>query len=114
MVEKQRFPRSAKRHAWAEVAFRARVQEWADTIGVHPAEVHLRAMRRKWASCSSRGRLTFDTGLLTCERGFSDFVIVHELLHLRVPNHGKLFKSLLSAYLPEWAHYANEQHRSAA
>lgn len=114
MVEKQLSPRPAKRRAWAETAFRARVQEWADTIGVHPSAVHLRAMRRKWASCSSRGRLTFDTGLLACERGFSDFVIVHELLHLRVPNHGKLFKSLLSAYLPAWERYATEQPGSAA
>lgn len=33
---------------------------------------------------------------------FQDHVIVHELLHLRVPNHGKLFESLLTAYLPVW------------
>jgi predicted metal-dependent hydrolase len=91
-----------KRHTWTEAAFRVRVQEWARTIGVQPTQVHLRAMRRKWASCSSRGRLTFDTGLLARERGFGDFVIVHELLHLRVPNHGKLFKSLLSVYVPGW------------
>jgi len=103
MVEKKSGRRNRKvRRAWTESAFRARVQEWADTIGVQPTEVHLRAMRRKWASCSSRGRLTFDAGLLHCEPGFGDFVIVHELLHLRVPNHGKLFKSLLSAYVPGW------------
>lgn len=95
------------RRARSEAAFRVRVAEWAVKIGVEPAEVHLRAMRRKWASCSSRGRLTFDTGLLRQPRDFADYVIVHELLHLRVPNHGKLFKSLLSALLPGWERHAN-------
>jgi len=107
MVEKRPIPpeRKMRRRAWTEAAFRARVQEWAARIGVQPAEVHLRPMRRKWASCSTRGRLTFDTGLLTRERGFGDYVIVHELLHVRVPNHGKLFKSLLSALAPGWEKY---------
>jgi hypothetical protein len=111
MIEKEsgRPKRKTRRRAWTEAAFRARVQAWAETIGVHPAEVHLRAMRRKWASCSTRGRLTFDTGLLTRERGFGDFVIVHELLHLRVPNHGRLFKSLLSALVPGWERYLTER-----
>ena len=81
----------ARRPTWSEAAFRARVE---------PAEVHLRAMRRKWASCSSRGRLTFDTDLLRQPQDFANYVIVHELLHLRVPNHGKLFKSLLLALIP--------------
>lgn len=94
--------RPTRRRAGSEAAFRARVADWAARIGVAPAEVHLRAMRRKWASCSSRGRLTFDTGLLRQPPAFADYVIVHELLHLRVPNHGKLFKSLLSALVPGW------------
>jgi predicted metal-dependent hydrolase len=33
---------------------------------------------------------------------FQDFVIVHELLHLKVPNHGRLFKALMTAHVPEW------------
>lgn len=35
-------------------------------------------------------------------RKFRDYVVVHELVHLQVPNHGKLFKSLMRAYLPDW------------
>ncbi|MDZ7295619.1 MAG: M48 family metallopeptidase [candidate division KSB1 bacterium] len=64
-----------------------------------PRQVAIRPMRRKWASCSSRGRLTFDTELLRQPAGFRREVIVHELLHLKVPNHGRLFRSLLRAHL---------------
>ncbi|MBU4343965.1 MAG: M48 family metallopeptidase [Desulfobacteraceae bacterium] len=59
-------------------------------------------MTKKWASCSSRGRVCFSADLLQESETFQEYVIVHELLHLQVPNHGKLFKSLMSAYLPGW------------
>jgi len=79
--------------------FRAEVRAWAARIGVEPLEIHIRPMKRKWASCSSRGRLTFDTDLLrqpACKRAE---VIVHELLHLKVPNHGPVFRALFKAFL---------------
>lgn len=59
-------------------------------------------MTRKWASCSSNGRLTFSRDLLKQHTAFRDAVIVHELLHLRIPNHGKLFRSLMRAHVPGW------------
>ena len=79
--------------------FQHEVAAWAKRIGVRPSEIRLRPLKRKWASCSSRGRLTFDTALLHQPARFRAEVIAHELLHLRVPNHGKLFHSLLKAYL---------------
>lgn len=59
-------------------------------------------MRRKWGSCSSKGIVTLARDLAEQERDFQEFVIVHELLHLRVPNHGRLFKALMTAYVPNW------------
>jgi predicted metal-dependent hydrolase len=79
--------------------FKAEVWRWSERIGVQPKEVHVRSMTRKWASCSSNGRLTFDAGLLRQPVPFRTHVIVHELVHLKVPNHGKLFRSLVRAYL---------------
>lgn len=81
--------------------FRAEVEAWAKRIGVTPREVRIRPMKRKWASCSSRGRLTFSTDLLWQPADFRREVIVHELLHLKIPNHGRLFKALLKAYLQQ-------------
>ncbi len=81
--------------------FKAEVTAWAKRIGVEPREVHLRPMRRKWASCSSNGRLTFNTALLGEPASLRREVIVHELLHLKIPNHGKVFKALLKAHVAE-------------
>ena len=81
--------------------FKSEVLAWARRIGVEPKEIHIRSMSRKWASCSSNGRLTFDTDLLKQPAHFRREVIVHELLHMKLPNHSKLFKSLLRTYLAE-------------
>ena len=79
-------------------SFKNLVREWAETCGVTVQEIHLRKMRNKWASCSSRGRLTFDRAILRQPKNERQKIIVHELLHLKYPNHGKMFKALLAAY----------------
>ena len=78
---------------------KAEARHWATRIGVTLREVHVRPMARKWASCSSRGRLTFSHDLLRQPAPFRTEVIVHELVHLKVPNHGRLFRALVRAYL---------------
>src|SRR5205807_2384032 len=70
--------------------------------GVKPVQIHLRPMRTKWGSVSRKGRLTLDTQLLAIPQDLAEYVIVHELLHFLAPNHGKLFKSFLFAYMPDW------------
>ncbi len=58
-------------------------------------------MKRKWASCSSNGRLTFSARPLHEPAAFRAEAIVHELLHLKVPNHRKPFRALLRACLAQ-------------
>ena len=79
-------------------SFKRSVHSWAITCGVEVKEIHIRRMKTKWASCSSRGRLTFDRTLLRQPKEERNRIIVHELLHLKYPNHGKMFKVLLKAY----------------
>ena len=69
----------------ATEAFKREVQEWAKEIGVSPKEIHVRDLKRKWASCSSKGRLTFSYALLNELAETRSKVIVHELLHLKYP-----------------------------
>lgn len=81
---------------------KAEIARWAAVMKVELAQICIQRMTKKWASCSSKGRVCFSADLLQESRTFQEYVIVHELLHLQVPNHGKLFKSLMSAYLPGW------------
>jgi len=79
--------------------FKSEVMVWARRIGVEPKEIRLRQLKNKWASCSSNGRLTFNSEILRQPARFRAEAIVHELLHLKVPNHGKLFKELVKVFL---------------
>ena len=64
--------------------------------------MQVRRMRRKWASCSSQGTLTLSDDLLRLPRDLVEYVVCHELVHLRVPEHGKGWQALMGAYLPDW------------
>ena len=81
---------------------RRRVDYWAERLRVPAPRVRVRDMTRKWGSCSTAGTITLATDLGDRDAGFQDFVIAHELLHLRVPNHGRLFKALMTAHVPGW------------
>lgn len=81
---------------------RRRAQTWAVKLRVNPRVIRIQEMRRKWGSCSSAGTVTLAAGLLDEPPRFQDYVIVHELLHLRVGRHGRLFKALMSAHVPGW------------
>jgi len=83
----------------ARQEFKARILDWAAKLGVEATAIYIRPMRRKWASCSTAGTLSFNDELVTMPRELGDYVIVHELLHFSVPNHGKLWKSLMRAHL---------------
>lgn len=82
--------------------FKAHVQEWAAKLDVKVRALYIRPMRNKWASCSTVGTLSFNDELLGMARDLGNYVIVHELLHFSVPNHGKLWKSLMRAHLGEY------------
>lgn len=82
--------------------FKARVLEWATKLDVKASALYVRPMRRKWASCSTAGTLSFNNELLNLNRELGDYVIVHELLHFSVPNHGRLWKSLMRAHLGDY------------
>lgn len=82
--------------------FKARVLDWAGRLNVKAHAIYIRPMRRKWASCSTAGTLSFNDELLGLDKKLGDYVIVHELLHFSVPNHGKLWKMLMRTHLGDW------------
>jgi len=92
-------------------SFKAAVRDWSVRLKVTPSQVRMQKMRKKWASCSDNKWVSFSEDLLKEHRDFQEYVIVHELLHLRVQNHGKLFRSLISIYVPNWEDLANSSER---
>ena len=82
--------------------FKERVRGWADRLEARVTSITMRPMKTKWASYSTTGRLTFDAFLPELGEALQDYVIVHELLHSRVPNHGKLWKSLMRVHLGDY------------
>ena len=87
-------------HDAEELKWAAR--HWAVRMSVKMPQIHVRQMRSKWASMSTAGRLTLNADLIALPKDLGDFVIVHELVHLLAPSHGKLFKSFMFAYMPDW------------
>lgn len=82
--------------------------DWAQKMGVEPGRIQIRDMYRKWGSCSSAGNISFNRALLRVSDALAEYVVVHELVHLRVFNHGKDFQAMMSAFMPDW------RERSAA
>ena len=92
---------------------RQRVLAWALKLRVNPRVVRIQKMRRKWGSCSVAGTVTLAADLVRQNSHFQDYVVVHELLHLRYPNHGRMFTALMSAHLPGWRRWSETHARKA-
>jgi hypothetical protein len=90
------------------------VRYWSQRLKTEARIIRVQRMTRKWGSCSTTGIITLADDLASQAVEFQDFVIVHELLHLRVPNHGRLFKALMSAHVPGWRGHdvRRRQHRT--
>ena len=81
-------------------SFKFLVRKWSKRLKVSPRQIRVQRMTRKWGSCSTLGYVSFAEDLLDQPPDFREFVIVHELLHLRIPNHGRLFHQTLKAHFP--------------
>jgi predicted metal-dependent hydrolase len=78
------------------------IDEEAPVIGVEPARVQIRDQRSRWGSCSTRGTLSFNWRLVLAPFDVLDYVVVHELCHLREPNHSSRFWKLVEQRRPDW------------
>jgi hypothetical protein len=78
------------------------IEEEAPELGVTPARIQIRDQRSRWGSCSTRGTLSFNWRLVLAPLDVLDYVVVHELCHLREPNHSRRFWKLVETRRPEW------------
>ena len=86
----------ARRILMPKVAF------WSEKMGLVPTGVKITAARTRYGSCSGKDSLCFSCFLANAPEAAVDLVVVHELCHIRVKNHGPAFYALLEQTLPDW------------
>jgi predicted metal-dependent hydrolase len=91
---------------------RRRAMAWALRLKVNPQRVDIAEMPNKWGSCTSDGVVTFADELAQTDEAFQDYVIVHELLHLRYRTHDKRFHGMMSALIPKWRELERQSRHS--
>lgn len=77
-------------------------ESWAARLGVTPKRIQVRVLSSRWGSCTSLGNVTFSDRILQMPKLLRDYLICHELLHLKVLNHGPQFRRLLEDSLSDW------------
>jgi predicted metal-dependent hydrolase len=72
------------------------------SLGVPLPKIQLREMMRRWGSCTRSGGILLNTTLVKAPLYCIDYVIMHELCHLKAPTHDNGYYRLLSKYMPDW------------
>lgn len=79
-----------------------RVKYYSDLMGVEPAGVKITGAKKRYGSCNAKNSLCFSYYLMLYPREAVDYVVVHELAHIRQHNHSKAFYDIVEAYLPDY------------
>lgn len=90
--------------ARAEIIFLQRLEQCSNGSFSNPGKpsVHIRKMKTRWGSCSKGGTITLNTELIKAPIHCIDYVITHELCHLKIHDHSPSFYRLLSRRMPDW------------
>ncbi len=90
----------------AESLIKKRADELCPRLGVTYGRLSVRGAKTRWGSCSRKGNLNFNWKLMMVPEPVIDYVIIHELAHLKEMNHSKRFWKLVAEHCPQW-----RQHR---
>lgn len=92
----------------AESLLAARVAHYADHMQLAPRSVRLSAAKTQWGSCSMRGIIRLNQGLVRLPLALIDYVVVHELAHLREMNHSAAFWQVVATARPDYLRLRRE------
>ncbi|OYR67538.1 metal-dependent hydrolase [Halorubrum ezzemoulense] len=92
--------------------FTERADFYAEEMGVEYGKITIRNQRTRWGSCSTTGTISLNWRLVMAPPEVVDYVVVHELAHLREANHDDRFWSIVAEYDPEYESHAQwlEEH----
>jgi len=88
--------------AQARAILPEKVAYWSKKMGMTPTGIKITSARKRYGSCSEKNSLCFSCFLMQCPEAAIDLVVVHELCHIKVRNHGPDFYALLAQYLPDY------------
>lgn len=86
----------------AKTAFAERLHFYESQIGVHANGLRIKDQKTRWGSCSSKGNINLNWRLILAPQEVMDYVIIHELCHLKEMNHSKAFWDLVEAHCPDY------------
>ena len=86
----------------AEQKLQEKIERYAKLIGVQPASVRIKTFKSRWGSCSSKGDLLFNWKIIIAPNRIVDYVVVHELCHLKQHNHSPLFWTCVERAMPDY------------
>ncbi|NLP48480.1 MAG: M48 family metallopeptidase [Clostridiales bacterium] len=88
-----------------------RVEKFSALMGLKPSAIKINNAKTRWASCSSKGNLNFSWRLIMASESCIDYVVVHELAHMRQANHSPLFWAEVSKYYPNYNEARKELYK---
>lgn len=88
--------------AQAAELIQEKVGKWGAELGLNHTKVTIRGQKSRWGSCSRKGNLSFNWKLMMAPEAVIDYVVIHELAHLKEMNHSKRFWQLVAQHCPEW------------
>jgi len=108
LVNKSQLAAAVKKHIeryfkqQAQIIILPKVEYYAKLTKLAPTTIKIRQYRARWGSCNNRGELSFNYLLMMLPMHVIDYVVVHELCHLRYLNHSKCFWQLVAGYFPDY------------
>ncbi|MDT8900678.1 M48 family metallopeptidase [Anaeroselena agilis] len=96
---------AALRHWYVEQAravLTERTAQWAEVLGVRPLRIFIREQKSRWGSCSSRGNVNYNWRVVMAPPAVVDYLVIHELCHMREANHSAAFWRLVEAADPDY------------
>jgi len=87
----------------AQLKLQQKVQRYASIVGVEPFLVGVKTFKSRWGSCSAKGKIDFNWKIIMAPNRIIDYVVVHELCHLKHHDHSERFWREVGRVIPEFA-----------
>ncbi len=84
-----------------------KTERYAKIIGVEPTSVSIKSYKSRWGSCSSSGDISYNWKIIVAPHKVVDYIVIHELCHLREHNHSPRFWRHVERYAPDWKECRN-------